>query len=134
MNSFLCNFNIVLFLELENQLFSNLVLKTNFKMAQLFELLMEKPINIAINELDKFILDFNDEFLEFIKKNKSAFQIYNCSIDMQLAHLKFITYFFDYKNGIISELTSFKDRIFETTLDSFRDRDIYFRELSDSYL
>ena len=94
---------------------------------------METPL-MKLKELDKTILEFNKEFLIFIKKNKSAFKIYNCSIDVQLAHLKFIMHFFDYKCKLIDELIEFKNKIVETKSASIRRIDTIIRELLDSHL
>jgi hypothetical protein len=123
--------SIALFFKLEHHIFRNLILKTNFKIKQIF--LMETPL-MKLKELDKTILEFNKEFLIFIKKNKSAFKIYNCSIDVQLAHLKFIMHFFDYKCKLIDELIGFKNKIVETKSASIRRIDTIIRELLDSHL
>jgi hypothetical protein len=91
--------NIDQFFILEHQIFKNIMLKTNVKIFEIINSDMEKS---KISKIDKFILEFNNDFLKFINNNKSAFQCYNCSIDMQVKHLEVLMHYFEYKNQILS--------------------------------
>ncbi len=101
------------FFKLEHQIFKNFMSKTKLNISQ-FQ--MEK----SISKIDKFILEFNNEFIIFINKNKISFQSHNCSIDMQLKHLKLMMHYFDYKNGILSICISLKTKLLESEYNLIR--------------